>query len=70
MTRRKKTKGRKSPFIRLVGLETAAAVAAGMTCAPAMAAPEASKRNRSNLSRTLRTSCSQITDSTASRCAK
>ncbi len=39
MTRRKKTKGSKPPFIRLVGLETAAAVAAGMTCAPAMAAP-------------------------------
>ena len=38
MTRRKKTKGSKSPLIRLVGLE-AAAVAAGMTCSPAMAAP-------------------------------
>jgi hypothetical protein len=36
----------------------------------ALTAPEASKRSRSNLSRTRRTSCSQITDSTASRCAK
>ena len=40
MTRRKKTKGSKSPLIRLVGLEAAAvAAAAGMTCSPAMAAP-------------------------------
>src|SRR3569832_1884254 len=31
--------------------------------------PDASKRSRSNLSRTLRTSCSQITVSTASRWA-
>jgi uncharacterized delta-60 repeat protein len=41
MTRRKKSKVSKSPLIRLVGLDTAAAVAAaaGMTCSPAMAAP-------------------------------
>ena len=47
MTRRKKTKVSKSPLIRLVGLDTAAAAAAaaavaaaaGMTCSPAMAAP-------------------------------
>lgn len=42
MTRRKKTKGSKSPLIRLVGLEAAAvaaAAAAGMTGSPAMAAP-------------------------------
>ncbi len=40
MTRRKKTKGSKSPLIRLVGLEAAAvAAAAGMTGSPATAAP-------------------------------
>ena len=40
MTRRKKTKGSKSPLIRLVGLEAAAvAAAAGMTGSPAIAAP-------------------------------
>ncbi len=40
MTRRKKTKGTKSPLIRLVGLEAAAvAAAAGMTGPPALAAP-------------------------------
>ncbi len=40
MTRKKKTKGSKSPLIRLVGLEAAAvAAAAGMTGPPAMAAP-------------------------------
>jgi uncharacterized delta-60 repeat protein len=39
MTRRKRTKGSKSPLIRLVGLEAAAAVAAGMTGSPATAAP-------------------------------
>jgi len=38
MTRRKKTKGSKSPLIRLVGLEAAAAMAS-MTGAPAIAAP-------------------------------
>jgi uncharacterized delta-60 repeat protein len=40
MTRRKKTKGSKSPLIRLVGLEAAAvAAAAGMVGSPAMGAP-------------------------------
>ena len=38
MTRRKKSKGSKSPLIRLVGLEVAA-VAAGIAGSPAMAAP-------------------------------
>ena len=38
MKRRKKTKGSKSPLIRLVGLEAAAAMA-GMAGSPAMAAP-------------------------------
>jgi uncharacterized delta-60 repeat protein len=40
MTRRKKSQGRKSPLIRLVGLEAAAvAAAAGMSGSPATAAP-------------------------------